>query len=123
MGRLFAVVASVGVLAAGLSAQQRASAVAGKWEVTVTGQAKRLVELTVKGTEVTGVITSATSDAMVEVTGEYKNVNLSFWTAAKEEFFGVMVREGAPVQGTYVHCVGDQCSKSGVTMRRPTKAN
>jgi hypothetical protein len=97
MGRLFAVVASVGVLAAGLSAQQRASAVAGKWEVTVTGQAKRLAE--------------------------YKNVNLSFWTAAKEEFFGVMVREGAPVQGTYVHCVGDQCSKSGVTMRRPTKAN
>ena len=124
MGRLIATVASIGVwLAVGLGAQQTASVVAGKWEVTVERQPTRTVELTVNGTAVTGTLTKAGSTATVEVTGEFKKVDLTFRTPERpepEEFFGVVVRDGV-AQGTYVHCVKGVCSKSGVTMKRPAK--
>ena len=120
MGRLLAVVASVGVLVSvGLQARQSALPVAGKWEVTVSGQPTRILELTVDGTAVKGTITRAGSADTLPVSGEHKKSELTFWTPEKEEFFGVMVREGSPVQGTYVHCIKDQCRKSGVTMKRP----
>lgn len=126
MGRLIALAASIGVLVAvGLAAQQPASIVAGKWEVTVDRQPTRTVELTVDGTAVAGTLTKAGSTATVGVTGEFKKVELTFWTPEKpepEEFFGVVVRDGV-AQGTYVHCVKGVCSKSGVTMKRPAKTN
>jgi hypothetical protein len=123
MGRLLAVVASVGVLVSvGLQAQQSALRVAGKWEVTVGGQPPRILELTLEGSVVKGTITKAGSTDTLPVTGEHRKFELTFWTPEKEEVFGVMVREGSPVQGTYVHCIKDQCWKSAVTMKRPANA-
>ena len=122
MGRVLAIVATAGLAAAvGLGAQQPSSSVAGKWDVMVDGQPARTLELKVEGAAVAGTLTSARNTTKVEVTGEFKKVELTFWTPAKEEFFGVVVREGEPVQGTYVHCVAGTCSKSGVTMTRPRK--
>lgn len=124
MERCLAIVASIGMLAViGLEAQQPASAVAGKWEVTVDRQPTRTLELAVDGTAVKGTLTKAGSTDTVTVTGEYKRVELTFWTPAKEESFGVIVREGTPVQGTYVYCVDGVCTKSGVTMKRPVQTN
>ena len=122
MGRLITIAASIGLLGTiGPLAQQPAAAVSGKWEVSVDRQPPRTVELTVDGTAVKGTLTKAGSTDTVIVAGEYKKVDLTFWTPEKEEFFGVVLREGAPVQGTYVYCTQGQCTKSGVTMRRPTK--
>jgi hypothetical protein len=114
---------SIVLITVSLQAQRPASAVAGKWEVTVDRQSTRTVELTVDGTVVKGTLTTAGSTNTVAVTGEYKKAELTFWTPEKVEFFGVVVREGAAVQGTYVHCVNGVCTKSGVTMKRPTKTN
>ena len=123
MRRLLAVVAAVGVLVSvGLQARQSALPVAGEWEVSVGGQPIRILKLTLDGTAVKGTITKAGSTDTLPVTGEHKKFELTFWTPRQEEFFGVMVREGSPVQGTYVHCIKEQCSKSGVTMRRPANA-
>ena len=120
MRRLLPVVASLVVLASvGLQARQSAQSVAGKWEVTVGGQPPRILELTLEGTAVKGTISKAGSTDTLPVIGEHRKFELTFWTPEKEEFFGVMVREGSPVQGTYVHCINDQCSKSAVTMKRP----
>ena len=124
MGRLLGVVASAGVLVSmGLQAQQSALPVAGKWDVTVGNQPTRILELVLEGTAVKGTLTKAGSTDTLPVTGEYKKFDLTFWTPEKEEFFGVMVREGSPVQGTYVHCIKEQCWKSGVTMKRPASTN
>ena len=124
MGRFLAIVASIGVVVmVSLQAQQPASRVAGKWEVTVDRQPVRIVDLTVDGTVVKGTITKFGSTDTLPVTGEHKRFELTFWTPGEEESFGVMVREGYPVQGTYVWCIKDQCSKSGVTMKRPAKTN
>jgi hypothetical protein len=104
--RLAALFASAGIVAsAGLGAQQTV-AVAGKWEVFIDRQPTRTLELTLDGTAVKGTLTKTGSTDTVAVTGEMKKVELTFWTPEKEEFFGVVVREGAPVQGTYVHCIG-----------------
>ena len=122
MSRLLAVVAFAGVLiSVGLQAQS-ALPVAGKWEVIVGIQPTRILELTLDGTTVKGTITKARSTETLPVTGEHRKFELTFWTPEKEEFFGVMVREGSPVQGTYVHCIKDQCWKSGVTMKRPANS-
>lgn len=122
MGRLNVIVASVGiVVSVGLQAQS-ALPVSGKWEVIVGIQPTRILELTLDGTAVKGTITKPRSTDTLPVTGEHRKFELTFWTPEKEEFFGVMVREGSPVQGTYVHCIKDQCWKSGVTMKRPTNS-
>lgn len=129
MSRLIAaIVASVGTLVSvGLQAQQTALPVAGKWEVTVDRQPTRTLELTVDGTTVNGTLTKPGSSDTVAVTGEVKKVELIFWTPEKEEFIGVIIREGSPVQGTYVYCPPGRsqanCAKSAVTMKRPTKTN
>ena len=120
MTRFIPVVATLALLGAGaLHSQQPASPAAGKWEVRVDGQPVRMVELTVNGTAVKGTLTRRDSKATVEVAGEFKKFDLTFATPAKDESFGVMVREGFPVEGTYVYCTGGQCSKSGVTLHRP----
>jgi hypothetical protein len=124
MGRFLAIAIAAGIfVTVGLQAQQPASAVAGKWEVTVDRQPTRTLELALDGTAVKGTLTKAGSTDTVAVTGEYKKVELTFWTAGKEEFLGVVIREGTPVQGTYVYCVNGVCTKSGVTMNRPAKTN
>jgi beta-galactosidase/beta-glucuronidase len=126
MGRVVAIAVSISVLVAvGLGAQQPASLVAGKWDVTVDRQTTRTVQLTVDGTAVAGTLTKAGSTATAEVTGVFKKVELTFWTPEKpepEEFFGVVVRDGV-AQGTYVHCVNGVCTKSAVTMKRAAKTN
>lgn len=120
MSRVAGIVGVLGlVISASLAGQQPASRVAGKWDVTVDRQPTRRAELTVKGTEVTGTITARDSDAKLEITGVFKNISLTFATPGNEESFGVVVREGEPVQGTYVYCVGGVCTKSGVTLERP----
>ena len=64
MGRVIAIVGSLGVLAAvGLGAQQPASPVAGKWDVTVDRQPTRTLQLTVDGTAVAGTLTKAGATA------------------------------------------------------------
>ncbi len=107
------------VAVVGLGAQQPASPAAGKWDVKVDGQPARTAVLTVQGTEVTGTITGRNSAIRLEVTGEFKKMSLTFATPGKEEFFGVVIREGEPVAGTYVYCVAGVCTKSGVTLQRP----
>ena len=87
----------------------------------------RTVELAIEGTTVKGTLTKYGSTETVAVTGEHKTIELTFWTAEKEEFFGVMVREGFPVEGTYVYCPPGRsqayCTKSGVTMKRPVRTH
>ena len=112
------VVGALGLVASiGLAAQQ--PVVAGKWEVKVDGQSARTAELVVQGTKVTGTITAWNSPEKLKVAGEFKKMSLTFSTPGDEESFGVVVREGEPVQGTYVYCTAGVCTKSGVTLQRP----
>jgi len=103
-------------LVAGLVAQQVASPVSGKWDVNVTGQAKRSVDLTVEGTAVRGSLASGAETA--EVTGEFRDGSLSFWTTRREEYFTVGLRDGV-WQGTYVDSRTQRAYKTGVTLSRP----
>ena len=126
--RIAAIALSLGVLVSvGLGAQQKAIPVAGKWEVSVDRRPMRIADLTVDGTTVEGTITKSNSTETVPVIGELKKVELIFWTTDKEETFGVITREGEPVQGTYMYCPPgrsqSECAKSAVTMKRPAKSN
>ena len=119
-GRIAVLVTSVGLLvSAGVQARQSSIPLAGKWEVIVDGQPTRIVDLAINGAAVKGTLTKAGSTDTLPVTGEYKQFDLTFWTPGKEEFFGVVIREGAPIQGTYVHCIDGKCTKSAVTLKRP----
>jgi hypothetical protein len=114
------------VLIVGLPAQQMAKPVVGKWEVSVDGQPMRIADLSLDGTAVKGTITKSGSAETVAVIGELRKVDLIFWTPEKEETFGVIVRDGEPVQGTHIYCPPGQprspsCSKRAVTMKRPAK--
>jgi hypothetical protein len=113
------VIAGIVLAAVSLQAQLPASAVAGKWDVFIDRQPARTLELTVDGSTVKGTLTKSGSTDTVAVTGEFKKAELTFWTPEQEEFFGVIVRDGSPVQGTYVYCRNGQCTKSGVNLKRP----
>jgi len=103
-------------LVTGLVAQQVASPVSGKWDVNVTGQAKRSVDLTVEGTTVRGSLISGAETAAV--TGQFRDGGLSFWTSGREEFFTVVLRDGV-WQGTYVDSRTQHAYKAGLTLSRP----
>ena len=117
----FRAFAAIVLVTVGLQAQQTLPSVAGKWEVSIDRRPLRIAELSVDGSAVKGTITKDGSTDTLPVSGELKKVELIFWTPNKEETFGVIVREGEPVQGTYVHCVKNVCTKAGVTMKRPAK--
>ncbi len=113
------------LLTTALQAQQKPIPVAGKWEVNIDRRPIRIADLTVQGSVVKGTITKPNSTDTIAVTGELRAVELIFWTPEKEETFGVIAREGEPVQGTYMFCPAGrpsgECAKSAVTMKRPAK--
>ena len=124
MNRLISVIASIGILfAAVVEARQSPSTVAGKWDVTVTGQPTRTLELITEGEVVTGTLTKHGSQ-LATVRGEFKHGNLILETQARDEFLTVVVR-GDGLMGTYVHepYIKDLCYKTGVTLKRPPTTN
>ena len=119
MRRLLSATAALSLLLmTGLTAQQ--SAVAGRWDVSITGQPKRTLELTVAGTVVSGTMTVGSST--VRVTGEFGTGTLTFRTQVRDEYFTFGYRDGA-WQGTYVYSGSgsrEESYKTGVTLSRPT---
>ena len=119
MRRVLSVTAALGVvLITGVTAQQ--SAVAGRWEVLITGQPKRTLDLTVDGAVVSGTMTAGANTA--RVTGEFGTGTLMFRTTARDEYFTFGFRDGA-WQGTYVYSGSgsrEEAYKTGVTLNRPT---
>ena len=106
------------VLMTSVTAQQ--SAVAGRWEVAITGQPKRTLELAVDGAVVSGTMTAGVNT--VRVTGEFGTGTLVLRTQARDEFFTFGFRDGA-WQGTYVYSgsgTREEAYKTGVTLNRPT---
>jgi hypothetical protein len=83
----------------------------------ITGQVKRIVELTIDATVVRGSLTSGTST--VAVKGEFKDGGLSFWTDGRQEFFLLVFEDGA-WRGTYVDSRTGRGDKTGVTLKRPS---
>ena len=113
-------------LATGASAQQPQPAVAGRWEVSITGRTVRLLDLTVAGTTVTGTLTREGADATTVIGELRKDPNRSGWSLnfapkADDEFFTV-IPDGEGLHGTYVDKTGkpEKWSKMGVVLKRPT---
>jgi hypothetical protein len=118
MCRLLTLTAALSlVLMTAVTAQS--SAVAGRWDLAITGQAKRTLDLTVDGTVVSGTMTAGANTA--RVTGEFGTGTLVLGTPARDEYFTFGYRDGA-WQGTYVYCGSgspEECYKTGVTLSRP----
>jgi hypothetical protein len=111
----------VAPMTTGISAQRPTPGVAGKWEVSITGQPARLLDLTVDGTAVVGTLTKDRSEPL-KVAGELKGNNLGFKTTeieVEEEFF-TLIPDGSGFHGTYSYCNKDKttCFKTGVKLKR-----